>query len=100
MFARVASYSGDADGLVQGFEAVCSYVEETEGFVNAYCCLNRSRAKGLIVTLWESEDALEASALEARQLRSWVSEPAGATVDSVMDYEVAMRAQKAGARAG
>jgi heme-degrading monooxygenase HmoA len=100
MFARVAIYNGDADELVQGFEAVCSYVVETEGFVNAYCCLNRSRAQGLIMTLWESEDALEASALEAHQLRSYATEPSGATVDSVMDYEVAMTVQKSGAGAG
>jgi heme-degrading monooxygenase HmoA len=100
MFARVATYTGDVDELVRGFEAARTYLEETEGFSNAYCCVNRHGAKALTITLWKNEQALEASALRAHQLRSWATEAARATTDSVTEYEVAMTAQRAGAAAG
>jgi hypothetical protein len=49
------------------------------------------------MTLWDSEQALEASAERAHQLRSQATQPSGATTDSVMQYEVVMTVQKAGA---
>lgn len=95
MFARVATYSGDADDLARSFEAACTYQEGAEGFVGAYCCVNRSRAKGLVMTLWETEDALDATAIPADTLRSWATETAGAKTDFVMDYEVIVVREKA-----
>ena len=94
MFARVATYTGDAEALVKGFEAARADLEKLEGFSNAYFCVNREEGKALTITLWESEGALEASAERAHQLRSQATEPSGATTDSVTHYEVAMTVER------
>lgn len=96
MFARVATYTGNADELVRGFEAARSDLEQMDGFSNAYFCVDRAGGKALTMTLWESEQALEASAERAHQLRSQATEPAGATTDSVTQFEVALTVQKEG----
>jgi hypothetical protein len=44
----------------------------------------------LTITVWDDEQALEASADRARQLRAQATEPSGATIDSVQHYEVAL----------
>jgi hypothetical protein len=51
------------------------------------------------MTLWESKEALAASAERAHQLRSQATEPSGARTDSVMQFEVAFTVQKAGTAA-
>ena len=94
MFARVSTYTGDADALVKGFEAARLELEKIEGFTNAYFCVDREAGKALTMTLWESEQALQASAERAHQLRSHATEPAGATTDSVAHYEVAMTVER------
>jgi heme-degrading monooxygenase HmoA len=100
MFARVATYTGDADELVRGFEAARGDLEQMEGFSKAYFCVDREGGTALTMTLWESEEALEASAERAHQLRTQATEPAGATTNSVTQFEVALTVQKAGATAG
>ena len=99
MFARVATYSGDAEELVHGFEAATSELEQMDGFVHAYFCVDRQGGKALTMTVWENEQALEASAEKAHQLRSRATEPSGATTDSVSSFEVVLTVQKAGATA-
>jgi len=95
MFARVATYSGDPEELVRGFERARGELERMEGFSNAYFCLDRDGGKGLSMTLWETEAALDASAERAHQLRSQATQPSGATTDSVTHYEVTLTAQAA-----
>ena len=90
MFARVATYTGEADELVRGFETARSDLEQIDGFSQAYFCVDRASGKGLTITLWESEQALERSAEQAQQLRARATEPSGATIDSVQRYEVAI----------
>jgi heme-degrading monooxygenase HmoA len=96
MFARVATYNGDSDALVRGFEAARGPLEQIDGFSHAYFCVDREHGKALTITLWESEEALKASAEQAHQLRTQATEPSGATTDSVTQYEVAITVQKAG----
>jgi heme-degrading monooxygenase HmoA len=95
MFARVATYTGDVDELVRGFEAALPALERVEGFENAYICVNRDCGTALTMTLWENAETLEASAERADQLRSWVTKQCGATTDSLTQYEVAMTARRA-----
>lgn len=90
MFARVSTYSGEADQLVQGFESARDELQQIAGFSQAYFCVDRANGKGLTVTLWESEQALEASAGQANRLREQATQPSGATIDSVQHYEVAI----------
>jgi heme-degrading monooxygenase HmoA len=90
MFVRVSTYTGDPDELVRGFEGARNDLHEIDGFSQAYFCVDRASGKGLTVTLWNDEQALEASAEQARQLRARATEPSGATIDSVEHYEVAL----------
>ena len=100
MFVRIATYSGDVDAVIRGIEAACGYLKDSEGFSGAYFGVNRSRGKALSVTLWETEDALDASAIQAHQLRTWATEPIGARTESVMEYEVTTVLEGAGVGAG
>jgi heme-degrading monooxygenase HmoA len=93
MFARVATYSGDAEELVRGFNGARGELEQMEGFSHAYFCVDHSSGRGLSMTLWETQSALEASAERAHQLRSQATQPSGATTDSVTHYEVALTAR-------
>jgi heme-degrading monooxygenase HmoA len=88
MFARVSNYTGEPDELTRGFESARDDLQQIEGFLQGYFCVDRGSGKGLTITLWENEQALEASAEQARQLRSRATEPSGATIDSVQHYEV------------
>jgi hypothetical protein len=90
MFARVSTYTGDPDELVRGFEGARGDLQQIDGFSHAYFCVDRASGKGLTITLWNNEQALEASAEQARQLRSRATEPSGAVIDSVQHYEVAL----------
>jgi heme-degrading monooxygenase HmoA len=96
MFARVATYSGDADELIRGFEGARGELEHMDGFSRAYFCVDRNSGKALTMTLWESERALDASAERAHQLRTQATEPSGATTDSVAHYTVHLTAEGAG----
>jgi heme-degrading monooxygenase HmoA len=90
MFARVSTYTGDPEELVRGFENAREDLQRIAGFGQAYFCVDRAGGKGLTITLWNDEQALEASAEQARQLRSRATEPSGGTVESVQQYEVAL----------
>jgi heme-degrading monooxygenase HmoA len=90
MFARVSTYTGEPDELVRGFESATADLQQIDGFSQAYFCVDRASGKGLTITVWDDEQALEASADRARQLRAQATEPSGATIDSVQHYEVAL----------
>jgi heme-degrading monooxygenase HmoA len=90
MFARVSTYTGKPDELVRGFESASGELGQIDGFAQAYFCVDRASGKGLTITLWDSEEALETSARQAQQLRARATQPSGATIDSVQQYEVAL----------
>lgn len=90
MFARVSTYTGDPDELVRGFEGATGELQQIDGLAQGYFCVDRASGKALTITLWNDEQALEASAEQAKQLRAGATEPSGATIDSVQHYEVAL----------
>ena len=92
MFARVATYSGDPEELVRGFDRSLQELAKLEGFSHAYFGVDRSSGQALSMTLWETEAALEGSAERAQWLRSQAAEPSGATIHSVTHYEIALTA--------
>jgi hypothetical protein len=51
--------------------------------------VDRARGRAMTVTLWNSEEALDASASRAAQLREEASETAAATIGPVDSYELA-----------
>lgn len=90
MHARVSTYEGEADELVKAFDSVTGPLEKLEGFSKAYFLVDRDGGRGMSITLWESEDALVASVERANQMREQASEQAGASIQSVDHFEVAL----------
>ena len=91
MFARVSTYgAADADKLLEGFRSVTDQPQGIDGFSHAYFLVDRSTGKGLSITLWTSEDALNASAAKADELRKAGAERGGGSIESVQHYDVGM----------
>ena len=94
MHARVSSYEGDVDSLVEGFRRQTDLVRQLDGFARAFLLVDRAGGRAVTVTLWDSQEALGASASRAAHLRDEASETAGATIGSVDSYEVALDLQR------
>jgi heme-degrading monooxygenase HmoA len=90
MFARVSSYRGDGDRLLQGFADVTEPLTAVDGFSHAYFMVDRESGKGLSITFWQSEHALLSSVAKADELRSRGAAAGGAEIESVQHYEVGM----------
>jgi heme-degrading monooxygenase HmoA len=90
MFARVSTYRGDGDRLMQGFADVSGPLEAIDGFSHGYFMVDRESGKGMSITIWDSEEALKASAAKADELRSQGAQAGGAQIESVESYEIGM----------
>lgn len=90
MHARVSTYRGDGDRLVKGFEGVREGLAAVDGFSHAYFLVDRESGKGMSITIWESEDALNASVAKADELRRQGAEAGGSEIESVQHYEIGM----------
>jgi heme-degrading monooxygenase HmoA len=89
MFARVSTYrAADADKLLEGFQGVTDPLEQMDGFSHAYFMVDRASGKAMSITLWESEQALSASAARADEMRKQGSEAGGGSIESVEHYEI------------
>jgi heme-degrading monooxygenase HmoA len=64
--------------------------QRIEGFFRAYFMVDRESGRGMSITVWETEEALNASAARADELRSRGAETGGATIESVENYEIGM----------
>ncbi len=93
MFARVSSYqfpANQADQAVQAFSTAINSLRELDDAKGAYLLLDRRSGKALTITLWQTEEALQASEEAANKLRSDAAGSGGGTVQSVERYEVAL----------
>ena len=90
MFARVSTYRGDPDRIVEGFTAVTEPLEAIDGFSHAYFMVDRESGRGMSITIWDSEEALTASAAKADELRKQGAEAGGAEIESVEHFEIGM----------
>lgn len=90
-YARVSIYGADdLDELLAGFESVTDDLKQIDGFSHAYFMADRNHKRAISITFWDSEDALNASSRQADELRKRGTAPAGASVDSVEAFEVAL----------
>jgi hypothetical protein len=94
MYARVSSYEGGApenleESVRRGREDVVPAARELEGFGGAIALLDRRSGRHMVISLWETEEAMQASEEQARELRQrQLTE--GEQVASVDRFEVAM----------
>ena len=93
MFARVSNYKTDDPAkLLEGFEGATGPLEEMPGLAGAYFLVDREGGRGMSITLWESEEALNSGVEKANQLRQTAMSGGAGTIESVDHYEVALTA--------
>jgi hypothetical protein len=93
MHARVTSLAGspaDADAGVNDFRTNVVPFARDQG-KGAILLVNRESGEAIAITLWEDEQALQASEAAANSLRAGAAEQMGATkTPTVGRYEVAV----------
>jgi heme-degrading monooxygenase HmoA len=94
MFARVSTYRGETERLVDGFRRTAEPLMQQEGFERAYFLTDPEAGRAMTVTLWDSAAAMAASADWAGKARVHAAHESGAAVESVGSYEVAVTAEK------
>jgi heme-degrading monooxygenase HmoA len=97
MYARISTFTGEAEALSEGFRSAAEPLESVPGFSHAYFLVDRANNKAISITIWESEDALGESSSRADELRKGAAESAGGTIGSVESYEIVLTA---GAKTG
>jgi heme-degrading monooxygenase HmoA len=65
-------------------------LERIDGFSHALFLVDRDGAKAISLTVWESEQALSASAAKADEIRKKGSEIGGGSIESVEHYEIGL----------
>ena len=91
MFARIGTWQGTHDDLdrwiVRAREQVKPAIRQDPGLAAVYWLVDRAGGKGLIVTLWESEEAMHASERARATRQAGTSAATGASVTTDR-YEV------------
>jgi quinol monooxygenase YgiN len=92
MHARVTSLDGSPDDVDTGIasfrENVVPFTKE-QGGKGSMLLVDRASGKAVAITLWEDEEALQASEERANQLRAEAADDLGATqAPAVERYEV------------
>jgi heme-degrading monooxygenase HmoA len=94
MFARVSTYQGGTEQLLEGFRRTTEPLAQLEGFERAYFLTDAAADRAVTVTLWDSQATMAASAEWASKAREHAAHDSGAAVESVRTYEVALTAEK------
>ena len=91
MFARLGAWQGTAEELERwierGREHVKPSIRQDAGLKAAYWLVDRESGKALIVTFWESEEAMRASEEARRRRQAATSAATGAQVTTER-YEI------------
>lgn len=92
MHARMSILEGSSDQVEEGMrhvrERVLPQLQQQDGFQGFVVFSDRQRGKIIGVSLWESEQAMQASEEVGDRTRSESAEAGGATVSGVERYEV------------
>ena len=98
MFARVSTYEGRPEQLDEmhheGMEHVLPALEMQDGFSGGLVLADRQSGRFLVMTLWEGEQAMDATEDASHWLRIFGAESGGGTISSVQRYEVFFSAIK------
>jgi heme-degrading monooxygenase HmoA len=91
MFARLGTWQGSAEDLERWIERGREHVKPSSrqdaGLKAAYWLVDRESGKALIVTFWESEEAMRASEEARRRRQAATSAATGAQVTTER-YEI------------
>ncbi len=94
MFARMSTLEGPPDQVDEGLryvrEQVLPLLQQQDGFTGFIALADRQSGKVIGVSLWESEQAMQASEEVADRTRRESAETMSGTVAGVERYEVAL----------
>jgi heme-degrading monooxygenase HmoA len=92
MFARMFTIEGRREQLNEfafaGEKNVLPALQRLDGFEGSLVLANRQNGKILIVTLWQSEEAMRSGEEASYWFRAFSAEAAGGEVTNVERYEV------------
>ena len=92
MFARMFTIEGRREQLDEfaraGEKNVLPALQRLDGFEGLLVLANRQNGKILIMTIWESEEAMRSGEEASYWLRAFSAEAAGGEVTTVERYEV------------
>ncbi len=92
-FARLSEYHGSPDKVDEGIRTMSgmeSSLTQMEGFHRVYLFADRKSGKGISISFWDSEDALNRSAPGVNPLRDRIAQALGATDRPTIEaFEVA-----------
>jgi heme-degrading monooxygenase HmoA len=94
MFARVSTYRGETERLLEGFRRTTEPLAQLDGFERAYFLTDAAAGEAMTITLWGSQAAMKASAEWANKAREHAAHDSGAEIESVRTYQVALTAEK------
>jgi heme-degrading monooxygenase HmoA len=94
MVARVSTYRGGSDKLLDGFRRTTEALAQLDGFERAYFLTDAESGRSMTMTVWASQAAMDASAEWAEKAREHAAHDSGAVVESVTGFEVALTAEK------
>ena len=92
MFARVAVYEipgHRVDEAVESFREAIDQIPKT-GLEEVYVLISPESDRALTMTLWNKHDAMQESRITASRLRSDAAKAVEGSVQSVVEYEVAV----------
>ena len=94
MYERVSTLEGSPEQIEEGLrylrEEILPTGKEDPGFKGLIALGDRQSGKTLSITLWESEEAMGATAQDANQLRSAWADTSGQEIASIESYEVGL----------
>jgi heme-degrading monooxygenase HmoA len=92
MFARVTTYHADedTDKLLESFKATVGSLQLVDGFSHGYFMVDPKTSGAVSMTVWDSEEAMNASTASAGQRRQQRMEEGHASVVSVDTYDIGL----------
>lgn len=93
MFARVAVYEVPGhrvEEAVESFREAIDQIRDMGGLNEVYVLLSPESDRALTLSLWERQEAMEASRVTASRLRNEAANAVEGSVQSVVEYEVAI----------
>lgn len=94
MFARVTTVATPPDRLEESIRVTreaAPRARQIPGSKGVYFLVDTASSKGVVITLWESQRALDASQEEANRIRAETVAKIGGLILSVEEYEVVVQ---------